>query len=103
MRRLACWPLCGGPVRAYKNPSRRAGENGSCLGARSRWWLLPLVLEADWDGGAAQAAPGWMAVPPLWEGKVLQVPPLWEVKVQPVPPLWEVKVKQVPPPWEVKL
>ena len=55
------------------------------------------------DGGATQAAPGWMAVPPVWEVKVLQVPPLWDVKVQLVPPLWEVKVQQVPPLWEVKV
>ena len=58
---LACWPLCGGPVRVCKNPGRHAGEavpdwEQGADGVGSfhwSWKLTDLVGQRD-----AQAAPG---------------------------------------------
>ena len=62
----------------------------ACWGKRFLTGSMELVVMApsagpgsrpSWQGGvAAQASPGLMVVPPLWEVKVRQVPLQWEVK-----------------------
>ena len=93
-------PLCRGldemaggagvPAALWRTSQSMQKPQQACWGKRFLTGSLEPVVMApstgpgngpSYRGGvAAQAARGWMVVPPLWEVKVKYVPPQWEVK-----------------------